>query len=55
MQMHEAAQTSAKTVRNQREMQGAEQLEQDQAKREASQGTTAVHGALGHFSERRYP
>jgi len=56
MQVHEAARPSAKTVRNQREMQNIDQLQRDHAQRnDAGERTNAEYGALGHFSEERYP
>ncbi len=56
MQMHETAQPGAKTMRNQRKMQGTDQLQKHQAERnDASKGMNAVNGALGHFAEGRYP
>ncbi len=55
MQVDEAADAAAKTVRNERKMQRADQLQQHQAQRDgAGEGTIAVN-ALGHFAEGRYP
>jgi len=55
MQVNQAARPCAKIVRNQRKMQGSDQLQQHHAQRDrAFDGANAVN-ALGHFAEGRYP
>jgi hypothetical protein len=54
--VNETIEARPETMRNQRKMQATEELQQHDAERySAFEGAYAMNGALGHFTEGRYP